>query len=333
MEKWFKLSEEDRKNIFIQTSNQTGLSPTAIEKDWWVMIALRGIFDTPIAEHLVFKGGTSLSKGWKIIERFSEDIDLAIDRAFFNFKGNLSRKEVTKLRKAACEFVKNEFLKMLKQALDAQGVNEYELSFLAFERSDTDPVAIELKYKSLTENVKYLEPRILIEISSRSLIDPYQNIPIISFIGETYEGAEFSDIPENIPTVNPERTLIEKMFLLHEEFQKANHAEIKSSRMSRHLYDISKLIDSGYIDKALADMELYQTIINHRESLTNLTWVDYSKHQPETLNFIPHDDILKDWEKDYSAMKESMFYGKSEKFEDLIEKLRSLNQKINSLNN
>lgn len=65
------------------------------------MIALRGVFDTPIAEHLVFKGGTSLSKGWKLIERFSEDIDLAIDRAFFNFKGNLSRKEVTKLQKSS----------------------------------------------------------------------------------------------------------------------------------------------------------------------------------------------------------------------------------------
>lgn len=330
MEKWFELSEEDRKNIFTQTSNETGLSPTAVEKDWWVMIALRAIFSTKVAEHLVFKGGTSLSKGWGLIERFSEDIDLAIDRNFFNFKGDLSRREVTKLRKAACEFVTNEFIEMLYQALDAQGVKEYELSFLAFERSDTDPVAIELKYKSLTETVEYLQPRILIEISSRSLIDPFQNVPIISLIGQTYKGAQFSDLSVNIPTVNPERTLIEKMFLLHEEFQKSNHAEIKSSRMTRHLYDIAKLVDNGYDDKAMANMELYQTVINHRKSLTNLTWVDYSKHQPKTLNFIPHDDILKDWEKDYVEMQESMFYGETEKFDKLLDKLKKLNQKINS---
>lgn len=331
MEKWFELSEEDRKNIFIQTSNQTGLSPTAVEKDWWVMIALRGIFRTNVAEHLVFKGGTSLSKGWGLIERFSEDIDLAIDRGFFKFKGNLTRKEVTKLRKTACEFVTNEFIGMLNKTLDAQGVKEYELSFLAFERSDTDPVAIELKYKSLTENVEYLQPRILIEISSRSLKDPFQNIPIVSLIGEIYKGAEFSDLSVDIPTVNPERTLIEKMFLLHEEFQKMNHAEIKSSRMTRHLYDISKLIDNGYADIALVNMELYQTVINQRESLTNLTWVDYSKHQPKTLNFIPHEDILKEWERDYLEMQESMFYGQTDSFENLIIKLKKLNDRINRL--
>lgn len=121
------------------------------------------------------------------------------------------------------------------------------------------------------------------------------------------------------------------MFLLHEEFQKSDHSEIKSSRMTRHLYDISKLVDNGYSDIALANMELYQTVINHRKTLTNLTWIDYSKHQPKTVNFIPHDDILKDWEKDYLEMQESMFYGETEKFDKLLDKLRKLNQKINLL--
>lgn len=102
MKEWFNLPENDRKLIIDQVSNKTNLLPAVIEKDWWVMIALRAIFNTEFAQYLVFKGGTSLSKVWEIIERFSEDIDLAIDRSFFNFEGNLKRKQVTRLRKASC---------------------------------------------------------------------------------------------------------------------------------------------------------------------------------------------------------------------------------------
>jgi predicted nucleotidyltransferase component of viral defense system len=79
MEEWFKLSEDDRKIVINQVSSKTGLLPVAVEKDLWVMIALQAIYSTEIAKHLVFKGGTSLRKAWEIIERFSEDIDLAID--------------------------------------------------------------------------------------------------------------------------------------------------------------------------------------------------------------------------------------------------------------
>ena len=76
MEEWFKLSENDRRIVINQVSTKTGLLPVAVEKDLWVMIALQAIFSTEVAEHIVFKGGTSLSKAWGIIERFSEDIDL-----------------------------------------------------------------------------------------------------------------------------------------------------------------------------------------------------------------------------------------------------------------
>ena len=148
----------------------TGLLPVAVEKDLWVMIALQAIFSTEVAEHIVFKGGTSLSKAWGIIERFSEDIDLAIDRAFFGFNGELSRTQVKNLRKASCKHVNEKFHLLLKEALLKNGVKEFELSVTEFEESDTDPLAIELRYNSIVEQQEYLQPRILIEISSRSLI-------------------------------------------------------------------------------------------------------------------------------------------------------------------
>lgn len=331
MKEWFDLSEKDRKDIIIQTSVEIGLPPAAIEKDWWVIIALRAIFNTKFADHLVFKGGTSLSKGWGIIERFSEDIDLAMDRSYFGFDGDLSRKQVTNLRKASCKFVNEEFKLRLADILIAQNVKDFELSTLEFERSDTDPVAIELKYKSLTENINYLQPRILIEISSRSLRDPYQNRKLISLIGEKYPSTPFADKPIQIPTVVPTRTLFEKIFLLHEEFQKPTNTPIKSGRMTRHLYDISRLMDTQFLEEALSDIELYDTIVKHRELLTNVTWVDYTKHARATINFIPPESIMAEWSQDYKEMQESMFYGETETFNNLIKKLKNLNERINKI--
>lgn len=332
MEEWFKLSEDDRRIVINQVSTKTGLLPVAVEKDLWVMIALQAIFSTEVAKHLVFKGGTSLSKAWGIIERFSEDIDLAIDRSFFGFEGELTRAQVKNLRKASCKYVDEKFHIYLKEALIKNGVKEFELSVTEFEESDTDPLALELRYKSLVEQQEYLQPRILIEISSRSLIEPYEIKELSSVISEVYPDETFIDNPVKIPTVTPTRTLIEKMFLLHEEFQKPKGRKIKSERMTRHLYDIARLMETRYLEEAIDDKKLYTTIIEHRSKLTRISWTDYNSHNYTTLNFIPPKEVINDYEKDYQAMKESMFYGETDSFENLISKLKELNDRINVLN-
>ena len=331
MKEWFNLPENDRKLIIDQVSNKTNLLPAAIEKDWWVMIALRAIFNTEFAQYFVFKGGTSLSKAWGIIERFSEDIDLAIDRSFFNFEGNLKRKQVTRLRKASCKFINEEFQQKLIDSLNNNGVRDFEIGMVDFERSDTDPLTIELKYKSFAKEVNYLKPKVLIEISSRSLKKPFENRNIISFIGETYSDQSFADKPIKIPTVLPTRTFLEKIFLLHEEFQKPKGRNIRSERMTRHLYDISKLMDTEFFEQALNNKELYDTIVHHREMLAKISWVDYSKHTPQNISFLPPESVIDEWRKDYSAMQESMFYGETESFDNLIKKLKGLNQRLNSM--
>jgi hypothetical protein len=331
MEEWFKLSEKDRKLIIDQVSSKKGLLPVAIEKDLWVMIALRAIFCTELKDYLVFKGGTSLSKAWNIIERFSEDIDLAVDRSFFGFSGDLSRSQIKNLRKTSCKYVNEKFGKLLNDALLKQGVKEFELSVTEFEESDTDPLAIELRYNSLVEEQEYLHPRILIEISSRSLIEPFEIRELKSLISTVYPDQKFIDKPIEIPTVLPSRTLLEKMFLLHEEFQKPKDRKIKSARMTRHLYDISRLMKTPYLDQALKDKNLYSTIIKHRSKLTKVSWVDYSTLDYKTLKFTPPKDVLEEYKKDYLAMEESMFYGETELFEELMKKLSKLNQRVNEI--
>ena len=331
MKEWFKLNISERKEIINQTSAKTGIIPTAIEKDFWVMIALKAIFETKYGEHIVLKGGTSLSKGWNLIERFSEDIDLGIDRTYLNFGGDLSRSAVTRLRKGAAKFVDEKFVPELEEKLIQNGVKEFSLDLVDFEESDTDPMSIELKYKSITKEVEYLKPRILIEISSRSLRDPFEMRGMISFIGSEYPDKFFSDNEIQVPTVLPTRTMLEKIILLHEEFQKPEDKKIRHERMTRHLYDIEKLMSSEFGASALKDRELYNTIVEHRKMISKITWVDYEKHQPKHIDFIPPEKVIGDWKKDYTSMKESMFYGETLSFEELIGRLQELRKRINKI--
>ena len=108
MNNYFELSEVQHQLALTQTANKTGLPVQAIEKDLWVTMVLQTIFALPIAEHLVFKGGTSLSKVWRVIQRFSEDIDLAIDPSIWGFEGDLTKKQIKRLRKASSLFVRDE---------------------------------------------------------------------------------------------------------------------------------------------------------------------------------------------------------------------------------
>ena len=223
------------------------------------------------------------------------------------------------------------FLTAFKNSLEELGVKDFKIAFVEFDRSDTDPVALELNYRSLTEKNEYLAPKILIEISARSLRDPFAPRKMKSHIAEVYPDKEFCDNEIEIPTVLPKRTFLEKIFLLHEEFQKPDHSTIRSHRMTRHLYDIGKIIDTRYAQEAIDDEELYRTIVAHRKMLTNVTWVDYAAHSPETINFLPPASITRDWKKDYSAMAESMFQGETEPYEMLIAKLEKFNKKVNAL--
>ena len=101
---WQKNSIADRRGLVQRTEEKEHSNQVAVEKDWWVTVILKALFQTSCSESLIFKGGTSLSKGWNLIERFSEDIDLAIDRRFFGIeKTNKSQRD--KLRKLSRKYI------------------------------------------------------------------------------------------------------------------------------------------------------------------------------------------------------------------------------------
>jgi hypothetical protein len=121
---------------------------------------------------------------------------------------------------------------------------------------------------------------------------------------------------------------LEKICLLHEEFQKP-FDKMRVQKLSRHLYDIEKLSNTPFAEKALQDIELYKTIVAHRQKFTPIVGIDYQNHTWEKINFIPPKEVIKDWQKDYELMAQTMLYGEVLAFEELITRLTELKRRIN----
>jgi hypothetical protein len=325
------LSDDRKLWIFSQAGDRTGLKASSVEKDWWVTHTLSIIFSMSCAEALIFKGGTSLGKAWRLIERFSEDIDLAIDREFLGFGGELSNTQIRKLRIASYNFLSTKFTDELSNKFKMTGFKDIMVKYRETVNHDQDPLIIEIYYPKLTEKNSYLHPGILVEVGSRSLKEPFTERTFGSIVSEVFPHLTFVDKPVTVPSVNPERTFLEKVFLLHEEYQRPAE-KMRVARLSRHLYDIERLSRTLYFQKALSNAMLYNTIVTHRSHFSHLAGVDYTKHSPEYIRIVPPDNLLSIWKKDYQEMMETMIYGECLSFEELIRRIEKIQAKINSSN-
>lgn len=326
------IDNAEKAAIFSEIATQKGMKPFAVEKDWWVSRTLEIIFQMPIAHHLVFKGGTSLSKAWKLINRFSEDIDLAIDKEFFGFTGELAKNQRDKLRKTAGAYTTGTFFEELKQAFETKGLTGLYFVVIEAKDSDQDPRVLEIYYPNvLKPDTAYLFPRVQIEVSCRSLREPFTVQSFGALVDEFYADKDFAEPLFEVPTVNAERTFLEKLFLLHEEFHRPAE-KMRVDRLSRYLYDVYHLNQAGIASKAFSNKELYETIVAHRYKFSRVGEVDYNLHHPNHLNPIPPREVITDWEADYAKMKEDMIYEeKKPRFEDLINNLMEIRIRLQAV--
>lgn len=328
--KWNELGRTEKRNSLQVTSSRVGYPDYAVEKDWWVTEVLRVLRTMDVSGQMVFKGGTSLSKVWGIINRFSEDIDLAINREFFGFKGDISRTQVGKLRDASCHYLTGEFVSDLQKALDGFGLGVKPVP-IDVETPDKDPVKIEIEYEPVANYPAYIKPRVLVEIGSRSMMEPSKDMALTSLVEQTNAGLPFVEEPVVFPTVTPERTLIEKLFLLHEEHQRPIE-KMQIEYRSRHFYDIYKLADTEYAQKAIDDKTLYASIVAHRELFSKMGGVDYALHYPPHLNPIPRtDELMAKWKADYENVRASMILEPDSgiRFETILSKVKDLTKRFN----
>ena len=140
----------------------------------------------------------------------------------------------------------------------------------------------------------------------------------------------FANTSFDVNAVVPQRTFIEKICLLHEEFAKPQEF-IRAERMSRHLYDLERVMGTAIAEQALTDKELYNSVVIHRRTFVDLKGFDYSTLAPKTVNIVPSDHIIDLWKADYETMQRTMIYGNSLPFNKLIDKMKQLNERINRL--
>ena len=338
MAKWIEYTDDERRALITRVSSAKNIDQAAAEKDWWVTAVLYALFHTSPASYMLFKGGTSLSKGWDIISRFSEDVDIALDRRYFLEIRNLpcascaSNTQIHHLREQCQDYLFGEFRDELSAVFASMGLpdihvlteNEYISQGSAEPLSvahDKDPSVLYVSYPALfASSHTYARPMVKIEISCLSMSEPFEPRPISSLVQQVcsplFGDAVDSDFCQTIHTVSPSRTLLEKCFLLCEEYQKSTP---RTSRMSRHLYDIEKLSHTDYLPRVLSDAGLYMDIIRHRKRFYHPGYVDYSLELPQNITFLPPQQLLDAFRSDYADMCSSFIYESHPlSFDDLL---------------
>lgn len=339
MSKWIDTDLQSRQLMIRHIADERHFADSAAEKDWWVTMCLKAIFSLPYKSYMLFKGGTSLSKGWNIINRFSEDIDLTISQRFFMEQLQLpfaqckNNQQIKKLRMASRDFIVDTFCPQLEEAIRHLGVVDFTLrpvtevekedgTFVPIDH-DSDPTTLILHYTSIaSQQSDYVPPTVKIEISCLGLDEPFETCKLSSLIAE-YFPQEDDEMIIDVPTVMPTRTFLEKAFLLNEEFQRRSP---RSLRMSRHLYDLEKLMSTPYAHQALQDKALYEQIVAHRKRFYHVGGVDYSKDIPSEIDFIPQGEIAARYRADYENMLHTYIYDQSSapNYDELIQRMEQL---------
>lgn len=328
-----KLDDNSRRISLNQASLNSGITPKAIEKDWWVTLALRMLFTSRFATYFAFKGGTSLSKGWGIVDRFSEDIDIALNSEAFgiHYKEKPSKTFVEQLRREGCLFTSVEIANELwAQFEKLQIPNEFyslEVEAVRADMPDTDPQTIYVNYKSLFDPNPYLPDRVKIEFSVRSRKEPNDSRQMQTLLNLYFPNDIYGEETFQVTTIQPSRTMIEKILLLHEEYNRQDKGKMRTYRMSRHYYDLHRIY--AEYSNTLADIELIEDIIEHRKLYSRLRHFDYSTLCIGQIKIIPSEAILIKLKSDYEEMAKEMMYGNIPTFNELMDTVRKIEDSFN----
>lgn len=332
MNNYIQLTDAQKQIVLTQCKNNLGLPEQAVEKDYWVTVMLQLIFDSELSNHIIFKGGTSLSKNGNLIERFSEDIDLSVNYEYFGLTDEPTKKQLKKLRKSSSLFVREALVNTLVDQIERYGLKD-QLTITVEPDGEGDstypePRHIYIQYQSvLPVFLDYIKPTITLEVGARSLMEPSVEIPVKTIIQEALPQINTDVVPVNVTTAAPQKTFLEKAFLLHELFS-VEHDTLPAKRRSRHLYDLNRMMDRDFAVAAVRDDVLWEHIRHHRERFTSMLGVDYSGDIRNRICLVPPEKHIEDWKKDYQYMCDSMIYGEKPTFTELIESIRELERRF-----
>jgi predicted nucleotidyltransferase component of viral defense system len=329
-QKFLLLSEQERKEILQTLGNKKGQSPAVLEKDVWVCWALGTLFTIPDVLPMAFKGGTSLSKVYKAIDRFSEDIDVTIDYKSLlpdadPFKDGISGNQLSKLTKNLRELVNKHTHEVVfpafKSAIEKEfGSGAYEVTL-----SD-DGENLFIGYHPLFQTT-YITDQVLIEFGGRNAITPSKPVNIQAYISEDL--SELECPLATVTVLGAERTFWEKVTLLHYECNVGVSA--KFERKSRHWYDVYRLSKMEIGRTALNDTELLKDVVKHKIAFYNKKGANYEHCVECKIKLVPNEELRTVLERDYKKMvNEGMFHADIPDFKAIIDEVKQLELRINS---
>jgi hypothetical protein len=331
-----KGKPDERQPYFTETAAQLNSTTTAVEKDFWICWTLRHLFTLEGVPELRFKGGTSLSKVFGLIDRFSEDIDISIDRAALGFVGErdlahpllsgTKRKALgQELRAAITHEVNSKILPQLHDRFQPiLGKNGWEL---APSKDENEEMTLLFHYPHAFEYSKYLQPQIKIEFGRGDQF-PSDKSSVTPLVAKIF-AEMFREKAAAVLVLDCERTFWEKITLIHAENHRPDPSKLKP-RMARHWSDVAVMSTAERFKNENLSLDLLSQVIRFKQSYFASNWAHYETAVPGTLWIVPNEALQEILRKDYQQMQE-MFPNKPLSFDEILARLEVLQQRINAL--
>lgn len=338
----------DRQTFFQESAARRGVRDTVIEKDFWVCWALERLCSVPdLADHITFKGGTSLSKAYGLIERFSEDIDLTIGRSApyiretenpmgQEISGKERERRIVSVKKAVQEFITQTVLPSLNAAFE-ESLGTGTGWTLELDQNDKDQQTLLFFYPAVCgyggfgkdfgsdfQRPSYIRPTVKLEFGARGETEPHEMRTISAYVAEEFPDS-FMQGSFKVRTLSAERTFWEKATILHA----LHHGSTLRDRMSRHYYDVFMMDKGGIAASATGKPDILEQVVRNKETLFRDGKASYGTATMTELKLVPAADREDDLRKDYEAMQE-MFMGDFPSFDEIVKKMQSLEERIHS---
>ncbi|NVZ11271.1 nucleotidyl transferase AbiEii/AbiGii toxin family protein [Allochromatium humboldtianum] len=333
-EHYFDLPVSDQADVLQSLAPVMGRRAEILEKDIWLCQVLNILFQLPCRKPMAFKGGTSLSKVYKAIERFSEDIDVTVDYRSLvadapELESIASNSQRSKLSDALKAALTRHVIEELVPALRATLASALPTHSTSIEVSD-DAEKLWVFYPSAVENAdSYVRPSILIEFGGRNSTLPKSTLAITPDIAEHVPDLALPTA--QVSVLSAARTFWEKATLIHVECHRSS-LRPSAERLSRHWYDLARLADHEVGQQALGDSDLLRDVLRIKETFYRSGFSHYDRCIAGGLRLIPDEPLLDALRQDYQAMLAAqMFYGDTLVFETIVGRLRQLEAEINSI--
>lgn len=336
-----RAPRRDRLDLFLATANRLGTPVGNVEKDFWVCWTLDALYHRLPADRprLLFKGGTSLSKGYGLIRRFSEDIDVTVFRDDLDqpatveeleaLSGKKRRAKLDAIREACRAYITGPLQEALAQLVaDATGgVGRVET-----DAADPDGQTLLVWYPEVEpRDDAYVRPAVKIESGAKSALDPNQSVAIHPYVAEDVSGLDLAI--QDVTTIEPGRTFWDKVVIAHglrRWFERRGVLRQEGQRISRHYYDLHELMDSEEGKTAIADQDLAMDCVRHARMFFDRPDFDLASAQPGTFAIAPVDGMIEALRRDYSNTA-AMIFGKPPSFDAILESARRLDEAVNSV--